>query len=317
MRRGFTLVELLVVIAIVGTLVALLLPAVQTAREAARRTACVNNLKQIGLAVHNYVDSHIVVPPSSTDDVEKGVWIGNGISGDPFDFHLHSWLGLILPQLELGTLRDTIDYDVSVYDAANLPAAAEVISVYRCPSFSGPDHTSEPKYADLHPTLDDQWALANYIGIGATTAVRFWRDPDGVLFPTRVTDGDNGDVVVRLKDVTDGLSNTLMAAETRERSATVWIDGTISSFPGRPFSNLGADDHAIDALPLNYTPFFDDAGFYSGTYIDCAWGQSSEHPGGVNHLLCDGSVHFLSDTMDDDLYEAMCSRSGGEVIGEF
>jgi len=107
-RRGFTLVELLVVIAIIGLLVALLLPAVQMARESARRTWCSNNMRQIGLALFNYESTYKVFPPSSTSDVEQGGWLIR-----PQRKQIHSWLSLILPQLEAGNLSDRINYDVS------------------------------------------------------------------------------------------------------------------------------------------------------------------------------------------------------------
>src|ERR1700754_4477760 len=107
-RKGFTLVELLVVIAIIGILVALLLPAVQQARESARRSQCQNNLKQLGIALHNYLETHRHFPPSSTNDVEQGGWIT-----DPLSRHLHSWVTLTLPYVDGGNLYSTVDFNVS------------------------------------------------------------------------------------------------------------------------------------------------------------------------------------------------------------
>ena len=114
LEKGFTLVELLVVIAIIGILVALLLPAVQKSREAARRIHCQNNLKQMGIALHLYHDTYHVFPPSSTSDVETGVW-----SSHADRHHLHSWASMMLPFIEQGNLHDRVDYSASSLSAAN------------------------------------------------------------------------------------------------------------------------------------------------------------------------------------------------------
>ena len=129
LRRGFTLVELLVVIAIIGLLVALLLPAVQSSREAARRGACANNMKQIGLAIAGYQLAKTVYPASNTD--ELFIWDTGG------QLRNHSWASLIMPYVELDALQDAIDFSISAMDAANQAAAATVVPIYRCPSLHG------------------------------------------------------------------------------------------------------------------------------------------------------------------------------------
>ncbi|MFO0919296.1 MAG: DUF1559 domain-containing protein, partial [Planctomycetaceae bacterium] len=129
-RAAFTLIELLVVISIIAILLALLLPAVQQAREAARRTACRNNLKQIGLALHNYESAFGTFPAGSTSIIDYGVW-----STDPSQYHLHSWASLILPQLDQSNLYNQVNYNVSALDALNVVAASQKIAVYRCPSY--------------------------------------------------------------------------------------------------------------------------------------------------------------------------------------
>ena len=137
--RGFTLIELLVVIAIIAVLAALLLPAVQQAREAARRASCRNNLKQIGLALHNYESLHRVFPSSSTSRIDFGVW-----SSNPTDFHLHSWTSMLLPNLDQTLLYNQLNFRVSALDPANAATASELISVFRCPSYVGPQFSLSP-----------------------------------------------------------------------------------------------------------------------------------------------------------------------------
>src|ERR1700722_4131902 len=129
-RDGFTLTELLVVLAVVTILIAILLPAVQQAREAARYATCRNNMRQIGLALHNYEIVNKVLPPSSTSDIQFGVW-----SSNPTQYHLHSWASMILPYMEQQPLQKQIDYNVSSLDKKNQQVASQVLPVYRCPSY--------------------------------------------------------------------------------------------------------------------------------------------------------------------------------------
>ena len=159
-RCGFTLIELLVVIAIIGTLLGLLLPAVQAAREAARRATCLNNMKQIGLALHSHLDANRVFPPSSTSDVDQGGWIV-----DPKSQNIHSWRTLILPYLELSSLTRQFNFGVSAFDPSNLPAASQLVPYYRCPSYTGPRFSVYPSYTRISKTL----TIANYVAMGAPT----------------------------------------------------------------------------------------------------------------------------------------------------
>ena len=158
-RPGFTLVELLVVITIIGILIALLLPAVQMARATAQRTSCSNNMRQIGLALHNYESTYRVLPPSSTSNVEQGGWITQ-----PQREHIHSWLSLILPQLEAGNLADRINYNVSSLDLVNLPVSSRVFPIYRCPSYAGVDYSAERHYL----RFSGRFAIGNYVAMGAS-----------------------------------------------------------------------------------------------------------------------------------------------------
>ena len=300
--RGFTLIELLVVIAIISVLIALLLPAVQQAREAARSTSCRNNLRQMGLALHGYHDQFNVLPPSSTSDVEKGVWRDR-----PWRYHLHSWASLILPFIEQANLQRMIDYNVSALDPINRDAASRRIPVYSCPSYTGPLYSDDPQYV----RYSDKYALRNYAAMGATSIGRLYRGCDGVFYPESYT---------RLADIRDGTSTTLFIVETRDTGTPVWIDGGCAALAARRWDASNPPTYAGPELPLNYKPYYyserDSAGNMLYESIDAVWGPSSFHPGGVFHLFGDGSVRRLSDTMNADLYEALSSRDGGEVATE-
>ena len=163
-RPGFTLIELLVVIAIIAVLVALLLPAVQQAREAARRTQCKNNLKQIGLAIHNYESSNLVFPPSSTSAFTRGVWNWPGAGPNDRTIHLHSFASLILPYLEGTNIYNGIDYNVSSLAPANRAMASQILPFYRCPSYTGREFSNDPYYVTT--VGYDKFAIRNYVAMG-------------------------------------------------------------------------------------------------------------------------------------------------------
>jgi prepilin-type N-terminal cleavage/methylation domain-containing protein len=291
-RPGFTLVELLVSIAIIGVLIAILLPAVQYAREAARLASCRNHLRQIGLAFHEYEGQRHVYPSSSTTFIENGVW-----SPSPESYHLHSWASLILPHLEQGNLQSLINYNVSALAAANRQAAATIVPVYRCPSYVGPDYSQEPRYVQLAPTF----AIRNYVALGATTINKLWQEPDGAIYWQSET---------RPGDLVDGLSNTFLLAETREPNAAVWIDGSAAAVSSLIYDPDSATFSGA-AVSLNYQPYYPSG----GQGIDSDWGPSSMHPGGALHLLADGSVQFIKDSIAPNVYTALTTRAGGEGQG--
>lgn len=289
-RPAFTLIELLVVIAIIGMIVALLLPAVQQAREAARRTTCRNNLKQIGLAIANYEGTHQMLPPSSTSQIDFGVW-----SPNPTDFPLHSWASGILPYLDQGPLYNQINFQVSALHAANYPAASHLIPVYRCPSFASTGFTRDPLYINLSA----QFATRNYVAMGATNVGKLWQEPNGSIFPK---------ARIKLSDIKDGLTNTVLIAETREPNASVWIDGGTAAMASRRYDESNAPSYAGYENALNYRPYY----VANGSGIDAEWGPSSEHPGGVMHLFGDGSVRLLLVNLNTRVYDAYVTRAGSE-----
>lgn len=294
-RAAFTLVELLVVIAIIGILIALLLPAVQAAREAARRVSCTNNLKQIGLALHNYADTYQVFPPSDTNKFESIEFIG-----DPRNRHLHCWRAFVLPFAEQTALHDQIDFNVSALDAANLPVAAAMPGFYRCPSYAGAEFSRNNEYT----RFSTQYAIANYAAIGATDVGHIWAqvngfEPDGSIYPLSDT---------RTADVTDGLTHTMFVAETREEEYMVWLDGRTASMVASRYDRTNPPSYATTGTSLNYEPYFD----YSNPRIN--WGPSSFHPGGAMHMMGDGSIHFITETIDWQVYVALSTRAGGEAI---
>lgn len=291
-RSAFTLIELLVVIAIIGVLVGLLLPAVQYAREAARRAACRNNLKQIGLALHNYAGQHGLFPSSSTSQIDYGVW-----SVNPTQYHLHSWATMILPFVDQGPLYNQINFAVSAVDPLNYGAAAQLIPVYRCPSFSGPDYTQSPLYTKLSP----KFATRHYAAMGATSVGNIWQKPNGSIYPRSST---------RIADIGDGTSHTILVAETREPNAAVWIDGGVSALVSRRYSESNAPSYAGTENSLNYKPYY----VANGQGIDADYGPSSMHSAGIMHLFGDGSVRFISENINANIYDALITRNGGEPI---
>jgi prepilin-type N-terminal cleavage/methylation domain-containing protein len=294
--NGFTLIELLVVIAIVATLGAVMLPAVQAAREASRRAACMNNLKQIGLAIHGYVDSYHVFPPSSTSDVEQGGWISR-----PQSQNIHSWRSLILPYLDDGGLFGEIDFSVSALDAKNRLAASRIISTYRCPSYIGPQYSDCATYT----RFSDKLVIANYVAIGASDMGHLYGamqglKPDGVIYPQSR---------IKPADVQDGLSNTVLVAESREAQVMVWVDGGTSAIAAARYDATNPPTYAGSETPVNYQPYFD----YPNPTEQ--WGPSSMHLRGAMHLWGDGSVRFVLNEIALTVYQSLATRSGKETIG--
>jgi prepilin-type N-terminal cleavage/methylation domain-containing protein len=280
-RTAFTLVELLVVIAIIGILVALLLPAVQAAREAARAMQCKNALKQLGVALHNYHDTLGTMPSG---------WIGNQPDGPPG----WGWNALLLPYMEQRNLSDSlIRFDLPIDDPANQQARETLIPLLICGS------EANPKLFDIG--ADDapgnnvdggtplfKVARSNYVGVFGTLEIE--DDPsrgNGTFFHHSRT---------RFADVVDGLSNTLVIGERSGKlGGSVWT-GVIPAAAEPMARIVGISDHP----PNDPHAHFDDF--------------SSYHPSGVHFLLGDGSVQRINDTIDLEVYQAMCTIHGHEPV---
>jgi prepilin-type N-terminal cleavage/methylation domain-containing protein len=293
MRRlspGFTLVETLVAIAIIGILVALLLPAVQAAREAARRVQCQNNLHQIGIALHHYHDVTRRFPP------------GLNLPNRTF------WSAHLLPYLEQKPMYETLEFTRPWDTDLNKEACATYLPVFRCPSSTAPRHLTAQGIVDRVP--------CNYLACTSGTVTRESGPPplagrsdsDGLFFI------DSG---VRLACILDGSSSTVAVGET------------IFIFRGHGLDHLGLNqflDHwylgSLEGQGNEISESMASTGvainsFLLPVFVDekelCF---SSRHPGGVQLVLADGAVSFISETIDRGTWSALGTRNGGEVVGQ-
>jgi prepilin-type N-terminal cleavage/methylation domain-containing protein/prepilin-type processing-associated H-X9-DG protein len=302
LRLAFTLVELLVVIAIIGILVALLLPAVQAAREAARRSQCINNLKQFALAVANYESSSKELPAGRTgcDCINSGICAGDSKT----DRNHTSAFALVLPQLELQTLYDQLRVGVqgsigpqqcsgapgstpSTWDAGLHEILKSLPSSFVCPS-------KEPQ--PLQAEAGDYGAGPHYYAVGSYalnsgSQYNAKTDGNGVFMYKRL---------FKLRQLTDGVSRTFFAGETTADDR--WM------YSRRVSSNLRTTYYALN------TPTPTDSSVL-GTLTDGSLGCfASNHPGGGHFAFGDGHVDFIADEIDLDTYQALSTRAGGETL---
>jgi len=324
--RGFTLVELLVVIAIIGILIALLLPAVQAAREAARRSQCSNNLKQIGLAMHNYNDTFRVLPMGFTNDFGLAKnYLGQNYNhhnnGEEIRYRANwTWSAYVAPFMELAAQHERMDVNRKFAAQSLLePAVQQLLQIpisgLRCPSDNGPTLNTHGEYrvADLNDTRHTL-ALASYAGVADDNTVNIDNDQrncSGVLF----VDSD-----IQFRDITDGTSNVLMVGERcwntfhgrcdttqSNASATIFVAGASNQLSHSNRSNAAAVGVAGNGINWEQTRPCDDlCGARSGFY--------SRHPGGAQFVFVDGSVHFLSETLDLTTYRRLAHRRDNHPV---
>jgi prepilin-type N-terminal cleavage/methylation domain-containing protein/prepilin-type processing-associated H-X9-DG protein len=295
-KYAFTLVELLVVIAIVGILVALLLPAIQAAREASRRTHCKNNLKQIGLGLHNYESARRIFPPGfvSKSATENGPGTGPG----------WGWAAHILPHLEETSLQ--VDLRREITDSLYDKIRTAPLSVFRCPSDSpeAPVFEVQNSSGSAITTV----AFGNYVGVGGTEEVTEFPDTGtGVFLRNRG---------LAIKHIPDGLSHTIMVSEraSLQSPQTTWVGALTDAemppkiptyeFEGPPVLVLTNTGEAADArVPNNALSHVEDS--------------NSMHPQGVNIMFADGSVQTINNDIDPHVWEACGTRAGGETNGAY
>ncbi len=308
-NRGFTLIELLVVIAIIAILIALLLPAVQQAREAARRSQCKNNLKQLGLATHNYHDSHNVFP------------ISHGDTGNSF-----GWRAMILPYVDQSPLYNKINFNGKIVDAGNLEVAQTPLGLFHCPSDPSANNVSGGNQVWSNWCFPASCPAASRNNIAVTT----YKGVDGRAYDQSLTaspmphgmfdrrmglqasGGGNSLITpnrtMKMRDVLDGTSNVLFVGENSPgfhawSSWAAWHSPMTTAFPiNHPFAVWGDAQTRISSGAHGWIDGF---------------AASSYHEGGAHFLMVDGSVHFFSENMDFLTYQQLGHPMDGLPVGGF
>lgn len=312
-RPAFTLVELLVVIAIIGILVAMLLPAVQSARESARRANCSSNFKHVGLGLEMYHSQYRVFPPGMVEYYSWNSCPGNP-SGTRFGF---GWTVSIMPFLEYGNLYNSMDLSRNYSDVGAREHVGDSLPIFNCPSDANSGRMVECCSGwNNGPRLTDDVGSTNIAGVadsvdlycGSSRAVR--NDGNGMLMNVRALSSSHA---------TDGASNTLMIGEVTGASGVhstqgdafmsyywaSWAVQDVAQGINGPGTVPGGRDQGLDPVDGDggnrHDEMYDEVGF------------SSFHPGGAHFALVGGSVHFLSDNIDQSTLEGLATRAGGEA----
>jgi prepilin-type processing-associated H-X9-DG protein len=272
-------VELLVVIAIIGVLIALLLPAVQAAREAARRTQCKNNLTQLGLAIHNF-EFHFEALPSGSINPE------GPIRNVPEGIQI-SWIVQILPYIEQNALSRLCDVKAGAYANANAQIRAAIIPTLECPS-------------DPRPNVNEQATVARscYVGCHHDAEAPIDKDNHGLLFLNSK---------VRYEDIYDGSSATILLGEAfTEPDGLGWISGSRATLRNTSIVEPRRPDLAVPNRPPAEVNLAERDPLFVG-------GFGSNHPGGMNVQFADGSTRFVSNNIDRDVLRQIGNRADGEI----
>jgi prepilin-type N-terminal cleavage/methylation domain-containing protein/prepilin-type processing-associated H-X9-DG protein len=300
--RAFTLIELLVVIAIVGVLIALLLPAVQAAREAARRAQCLNNLKQIGLAMHNYHGTNDTFPPGYISNTQGNQSTGQEIGPG------WGWGSMLLNNLEQNPVDNAVNSSLLTSDPGSQTVRMASLSVFLCPSntgSSGPllitDGSGNTLVSDLSP--------GQYVAVAGQWEPEEFPTPNNGIFYRNSRIG--------LRDITDGSSTTLMVGERSQNVANATWVGMIPF--GRACNNPSwpvQDCEASNVLILGHTgPSPDETWIDVPNYKKAGADDfHSLHPGGCNFLFGDGSIRFIKETINPQVFSYLSTRAGGEIV---
>ncbi len=291
--RGFTLVELLVVIGIIGLLVALLLPAVQSARESARRSQCTNNLRQIGLAIENYESFRKYLPAGYVSQFQAdGTDTGPG----------WGWAALILPMLEENNVSGQLNFNLPIENTANTKGVTTPLNVYLCPS-----DNREPVWAAMSQAGNSKIcdvAEAGYVAMFGTTEPGI--DGNGLFFR-------NG--AVHIREITDGTSQTIAAGERAELlGEATWVGSVTGAYLAQDPADT--DGVGIFEQELGSTMVLGQSGEHKSPGDPTGEPDMfySMHPAGVNFVFADGHVTFLITETDPEVFADLSTRAGGEVI---